>query len=146
MNLFKLHISVRASFKHLLVVAIVLGTTFYACEPDDSIDPTVTRQDYLGQWIGASDGPIGGPINFTMNIIASGSSGDGIRMENFDGYGQGTYVSATVSAGNITIPRNVIGSDTIQGSGSYRSDGTLSFNYTIRDGQSVDQRTATATR
>ena len=119
---------------------------FYGCEPDDGVDPTVDRSDYLGQWSGSSDGPIGGPINFTMTITASNSSPDGIIMQNFDGYGQGTYVIASVEGGNISIPRNIIGSDTLQGSGSYRSDGTLSFNFTISDGQDVDQRTATATR
>lgn len=128
-----------------LFMAATLATTVIACEPDDAVDPTVTRDDYLGQWTCASDGQIGGPLNFTMNITA-GTSSNAIRMQNFDGYGQSAYVNATVNGGNITIPVNYLGSDTLQGSGTYRSDGTLSFSYSIRDGQTVDNRTATATR
>ncbi len=126
-------------------LALALVTSVIACEPDDAVDPTVTRDDYLGQWTCASDGPVGGPLNFTMNITA-GSTSSAIRMQNFDGYGQSTYVNATVNGGNITIPVNYVGSDTLQGSGTFRSDGTLSFSYSIRDGQTVDNRTATATR
>lgn len=131
-------------FRSFLAIAMI-GSILYACEPD-TVDPSVDRSDYLGTWTGQSDGPVGGPISFTMKITASNSSPDGIIMENFDGLGQGTFVTASVEAGTISIPRNIIGSDTVQGSGSYKNNGTLSFSFTIRDGQSVDQRTATASK
>jgi hypothetical protein len=81
-----------------------------------------------------------------MTITASNSSESQVFMENFDALGNGTYVSATVTGNSIFIPRNLVHSDTIQGDGLYHRDETLSFNYEVRDGQTVESRTATARR
>ena len=122
-----------------------VALTINACEPDD-VAPDVSRNDYLGAWTGQSDGPVNGPLGFQMNITASNSSSDGILMENFDAVGAGRKVVAYVDGGNITIPLNIINGDSIIGSGTYRSNGSLSFSFTVSDGQTVDERTATATR
>lgn len=133
--------------KYGLLLQILTAFTFISCESTDDATPDDSGRDkYLGTWNGETDGPIGGQINFTTEITASNTADDQIVMENFDGYGQSTYVVATVDGSTMTIPRNIIGSDTIQGSGSYRSNGTLSFTFTVRDGQNVDYRTGTASR
>lgn len=134
----------QALFRASLLLC-ALGLVLYGCEPDE-VNPSVDRSDFLGTWNGQSDGPVGGPISFVMKITASNSSPDGIIMENFDGLGQNTFVPATVDAGSVNIPRCVIGSDTVEGYGSYLNNGDLEFSYTIRDGQTVDERTATATK
>jgi hypothetical protein len=126
-------------------VLFLLGAVLNACEPDE-VNPSVDRSDFLGNWNCQSDGPVGGPIGFVMKITASNSSPDGIIMENFDGLGQNTFVPATVDAGTVNIPRCIVGSDTVEGYGSYLNSGELEFSYTIRDGQTVDQRTATASK
>lgn len=126
-----------------LLAAMVIGIN--ACEPDD-VAPDVTRDDYLGAWTGQSDGPINGPLGFQMTITASNSAPNEILMDNFDAVGVGRKVIAVVDGGNITIPLNYISGDSIIGSGRYKTDGTLSFSFTVSDGQSVDERTATATR
>lgn len=136
------------SMKPIVRTALLLTATglfLNACEPDE-VNPSVDRSDFLGTWNGQSDGPVGGPISFVMKITASNSSPDGIIMENFDGLGQNTFVPATVDAGTVNIPRCIVGSDTVEGYGSYLNNGELEFSFTVRDGQTVDQRTATATK
>lgn len=133
----------RKSLKILVVTGLLFSV--YACEPD-SVAPDVSRDDYLGAWSGQSDGTVNGPLGFQMTITASNSTPDGILMDNFDAVGLGRKVLAVVDGGNITIPLNIINGDSIIGSGTYRNDGSLSFSFTVSDGQEVDERTATATR
>ncbi|MFM7217468.1 MAG: hypothetical protein ACKO1U_05570 [Bacteroidota bacterium] len=133
----------RFHLRFLLLTGILLST--YACEPD-TVDPSVSRDDFLGSWTGNSSGTVNGPLGFQMVITASNSSPDGILMDNFDAVGLGQKVLAVVDGGNITIPLNIINGDSILGSGILRSDGKLSFEFTVSDGQTVDERTATATR
>jgi len=130
---------------HRIALLALLFTVVYSCEPDTT-SPSTSRTDYLGNWNGSSDGPVGGSLTFPMTITASNSASNQILMDNFDAVGQGIKVIATVNGSTITIPQNIIASDTISGSGSYRSNGSLSFTFTVRDGQTVDTRTATATR
>lgn len=122
-----------------------LSLLLTACEKTDEDPVTADRDKYLGSWRGVSTGN-GGTINFNMSVTASNSSPSQIIMENFDGYGSGVYVIAGISGNSIIIPQNLIGSDTIIGSGSYQSDNTLSFAFTVKDGQTTDSRTATARR
>lgn len=136
--------TITFSYSRFVLVALVFATV-YSCEPD-SVNPDVSRADYLGSWNGSSDGPVGGPLTFPMTITASNSAPDQILMDNFDAIGQGYKIIAIVDGGTITIPQNIIASDTISGSGTYKANGTLSFTFTVRDGQTVDNRTATATR
>ena len=126
---------------------ILIGSSFFisSCDKTDEGPGTTDRDKFLGLWKASSFGS-GGDVNFNMTITASGSDPSEILMENFDALGNGTYVSANVTANSIYIPRNLVHSDTIQGDGIYNSNNTLSFTYEVRDGQTVENRTATARR
>jgi hypothetical protein len=129
----------------LALVLIGSGMFLSSCEKSEDGPDVKDRDKFLGLWKASSDGPSGG-VNFNMTITASNSSESQVFMENFDALGNGTYVSATVTGNSIFIPRNLVHSDTIQGDGLYHRDETLSFNYEVRDGQTVESRTATARR
>ena len=133
-------------FKSLLALALI-AFIFPGCEKDSDTDPSVVTADrdkFLGTWITTSTGPVHGTLNFTMIISAGTSSASQIVMENFDAEGAGTFVFGGVSGSSVSIQQQVVNGDTIQGSGIYNSNGTLSFTYTFRDGQTVDNRTASA--
>lgn len=135
-------IKIRTGLLVMLTVATVLIT---ACEKTEIVPDEGERDKYLGLWKASSSGP-GGDVNFNMVITASNSDPDQILMENFDALGSGTYVAGYVNGNSISIPRNLVHSDTIQGSGAYNSNNTLSFTYEVRDGQTVENRTASARR
>ena len=87
-----------------------------------------------------------GSINFNMTITASNSAPDQVLFENFD---DATAVAPSFlqrSADQFSFIRTIISSDTIEGSGRYNSNNTLSFSFTVRDGQTVDTRSGTARR
>jgi len=132
-----------------IVLVLLIAGFIDACQKDSTTDPSVTgtdRDKFLGTWITQSSGT-SGTLNFTMTIAAGASSANQVKIANFDLEGSGAYIFADVSGNSLTIslpPLNVIGNDTIEGTGTYNSNNTLSFNYTIRNGQTVDVRTATA--
>lgn len=126
------------------IVAAVL--ILNACEKDTTTEPgTNDRDKFLGAWQGTSTGT-NGTRNFNMNFSASNSAPDQFLMSNFDGEGTNTFVAATADGNNFAITRTIVNGDTIEGSGVYNSNNTLSFTFTVRDGQTVDNRTGTARR
>ncbi|MBK9543858.1 MAG: hypothetical protein IPQ03_03715 [Bacteroidetes bacterium] len=135
----------------VIASVLIISSIFilYSCEKNSTEDgpSTADREKFLGDWQGSSDGSVGGPLNFNMTITASNSAPDQILMENFDGIGAGSKIVASVSGNSITIPGaplNIVGSDTITGTGTYNSNNTLSFTFTIKDGQTTDYRTGSA--
>lgn len=130
--------------KKIFIVYIVLILLAASCAKEDDSPLDSDREKFLGSWITTSTGAVHGTLNFTMTITAGASSPSQIKMENFDQEGNGTFLFGDVGGTAVSIAQQVIGSDTIQGSGSYNSNGTLTFHYSVRDGQSVDNRTANA--
>ncbi|MBP6334811.1 MAG: hypothetical protein KA444_05000 [Bacteroidia bacterium] len=130
-----------------ILILTLLSTTFMlsSCENSDDGPVVLDRDKFLGLWKATSTGP-GGSVNFNINITASNSDEDQIIMENFDALGMGTYVGGNVTANTVFIPTNLVNADTISGTGLYHSGNTLSFDYEVRDGQTVENRTATARR
>lgn len=128
----------------MVIVSSLL--VLYSCEKNSTENgPTTTdREKFLGDWQGSSTGSSGNSLNWNMTISASNSAPDQILMYNFDAY---TMVVATVTGNSITIPGaplNVFAGDTVTGSGTYNNNNTLSFNFTIKDGQIPDYRTGSA--
>ena len=125
-----------------LVSFIIIGSLviFSGCEQDNSTSPTPDRDKLFGVWDCSSDGN-GGPRNFSLTISASNSAEDQIKMENFDG-GTG-IVFANVSGNSISIPSQQVGFETVSGNGTYHGS-TITFSYSLDDGQGVEHRNATA--
>ncbi len=130
-----------------VIVVAMMSFAFEACQKDTENNPATSTSDrdkFIGTWNTSSNGAVHNSLSFTMNIAAGSSSASQIKMENFDAEGPGTFVIGYVSGSSVSIQQQVVNGDTIQGSGSYNSNGTLSFTYSFRDGQTVDNRTASA--
>ncbi|HLG34150.1 MAG TPA: hypothetical protein VI757_04660 [Bacteroidia bacterium] len=132
--------------KWILFVAVTTAGVLFvtSCAKDDESAGGNDRDKFLGAWITTSTGSVSGTLNFTMNITAGSSSPTQIKIENFDAEGSGLFRFADVGGNALSITQQSISGDTISGSGTYNSNNTLSFTYTIRDGQTVENRTATA--
>jgi hypothetical protein len=128
-----------------IIVLIVLVASFDACQKDSENDPSVPDRDkFLGTWSTHSVGSNPSSLDFTMTITAGSSSASQVLIKNFENEGSSTTTTAEISGSSISIPQQVVNSDTIQGNGTYNSNNTITLNYTMRDGQTVDNRTATA--
>ncbi len=137
---------IKSVSKTWLAVFFLLIIGLNACEKDTTTDPTVNDRDkYLGVWQGTSTGP-NGTRNFNMNFTASNSAPEQILMSNFDGAGTNTFIAANVSGSSFSIVRTLVNGEYIAGSGTYNSNNTLAFSFTVDDGQTVESRTGTARR
>ena len=134
----------------LLLFAAVLSSAVISCTKEDDTTPSSgdDRDKFLGTWQVASDGSQSGHQTWNMSVVASSSAGE-ILLDNFDQIGTTNSVHATVNGNSFSIPAQYVSrGDTIKGSGTYNSNGTLSFNYSAYDGGAspVDNVTATAQR
>ena len=130
-----------------LFVAISLVLFLASCEDDDGLPGGDDRDKFLGTWNINANGSQSGHLAYTIEILAGGSGPNQVNMKNFDFQGTSSSTLAEADGNSLIIEPDdqVIGGDTISGSGNY-SNGQLTFNYTVRDGITVDVVTATGTR
>jgi hypothetical protein len=126
------------------ILAVSFALLLDACSKTEDPINTSDREKFLGYWYCTSACTQNPSSSFNMNITAGNSSPDQIVMENFDG--RGVKVIGYVSGSSFSIPgapTNVFSGDTISGSGSYNSSTSkISISFTVRDGQTVDQCSA----
>ena len=127
----------------IILLLLLCSIVFVSCQKNNDVGITTTDRDqFLGTWYGTTTGS-NGQRSFTLTITASNSASDQILLRNFDGAGTGTYIPATVSGSSFTMTSTLIGSDRYNGTGSL-SSGTMSFTFSIDDGQAIENRTGTA--
>ncbi len=86
-----------------------------------------------------------------VSAIKSGDGVDGILITNFGNYGNAVQVKGTVLKDNITLIETIIGAGTANpatanGNGKINADGTVTINYTIKQGlNGCDKLTAVDT-
>ncbi len=127
----------------IIIFLLVCSTVFISCQKSNDVGvSTLDRDQFLGTWYGTTSGS-GGQRSFTLTITASNSASDQILLRDFDGAGSTAYIAATVSGSSFTMTSTLIGSDRYDGTGSL-SSGTMSFTFSIDDGQGIENRTGTA--
>ena len=142
-SILRLKMKTRASRYFFAVILCTL--LFTACEKTEDTGPNTSDRDkFLGSWSGSSTGT-GGTRNFNMTVTASNSASDQIILNNFDGVGTGNFIAANISGSSLSLVSTLVGSDRYDGTGSI-SGSTLSFTFTIDDGQTIENRSATATK
>ena len=116
-----------------LIIAIILSNTlFYACQKD-SIVPTETfvRTDFIGSWDG-TEVPAVKNQTFICDITADANVSTNIRMYKFANIAGTAY--AVTSGGNITIPKQTINGNTIEGYGTMQNKSYITWHYYVNDG------------
>lgn len=136
----------KNKFSSNYIFAVILCTLFIvSCEKANDTTPSSTDRDkFLGSWAGTSSGS-GGNRNFNLTITASNSAPEQILLNNFDGVGVGVYIPATVSGNSLALVSTLVGQDRYDGTGTI-SNSTITFAFTIDDGQTIENRTGTATK
>jgi hypothetical protein len=116
---------------------------FISCEKTNPDGPsTADRDKFIGTWQGNSTG-VGGSRNFNFTISISNSAADQVIFKNFDATGTNASIFATVSGSSFSFVSTLVGLDRYEGTGSL-SNGTLSYNFTVDDGQTIENRTGNA--
>ncbi|MFW5792797.1 MAG: hypothetical protein ACOCWC_00835 [Bacteroidota bacterium] len=121
----------------LISIAFVFGLS--SCEPDD----INYRDKYLGVWSVSEYSELyDSTLLFDVTISASQEDPDEIFIYNFYMMGASEFIYAFVDGNFITIPPQEYCDFTIEGDGTYQSDGEIHMSYTSNDGADEDNLTA----
>jgi hypothetical protein len=115
-----------------------------SCEKSEPESSTSDRDAFIGQFASESTGA-GGNRNFVMTITASSSAPDQIKMANFDG-DPNVIIFATVSGTSLAISSQSISGETYQGTGNLSNSKNLTINFSVDDGQTVENRVLTGVK
>ncbi len=105
---------------------------FYSCKKDDVTQPIVfTRDDYIGSWNG-TEAPAAKNQYFICVISADPNVSTNVNMNKFANIAGNTY--AVVTGANITIPRQTLSGNIIEGWGSMQNKSYITFHYYVNNG------------
>ena len=115
-----------------LIVSVISLLIFYSCKKDDSTQPTnFTRDDYVGSWDG-TEVPVVKNQTFICDISADPNVSSNIKMVKFANIAGTAY--AVVSGANITIPKQTVGINIIEGYGTMQNKSYITWHYYVNDG------------
>jgi len=128
----------------LFLVTALIGLS--SCALDDEIDipggDSDNRTMFLGSW-SVSDNAL--KLNYEVTIDRDNSNSAMVVLRNFAG--SGSSASGLVVGKSIVVESQRIGQNwQVNGSGSYKNDKRLDFNYTLQIGGSSEGRQAIFTR
>jgi len=128
----------------MILVTALIGLS--SCALDDEIDipggDSDNRTMFLGSW-NVSDNAL--KLNYEVTIDRDNSNSAMVVLRNFAG--SGSSASGLVVGKSIVVESQRIGQNwQVNGSGSYKNDKRLDFNYTLQVGGSSEGRQAIFTR
>ena len=128
----------------MILVTGLIGLS--SCALDDEIDipggDSDNRTMFLGSW-NVSDNAL--KLNYEVTIDRDNSNSAMVVLRNFAG--SGSSASGLVVGKSIVVESQRIGQNwQVNGSGSYKNDKRLDFNYTLQIGGSSEGRQAIFTR
>ena len=107
-----------------------------ACNKDEESNGTAIRDDFLGLWqCDEYDQNQQLVRTFQVEIFAHGSNANNILIDNFNLLGQGYQAEASTNSTQVTIPQQVIGFVSVNGSGYITNQlTTIEMAYNVDDG------------
>jgi hypothetical protein len=131
------------SLKSLLILGMLLLTSFLACDPNagDPVDPGDPRDKFLGDWNVNETCNRG---NYYVTIYADSGNSTQVLLHGFGNPGPNSDDAVgLVVSDKIIVASQTIGEGwTISGEGTYQSNGTITWTYTLVIGPSTLDCTA----
>jgi hypothetical protein len=126
----------------LFVILTIIGCTVGG---DNNVNPTDPRDKFLGTW---KVSETCSRMNYDVNISADPGNSAQVLLDNFANPGTG-YDPAVglITSNTITVASQIIGEGwTVNGTGTYKSDGSISWTYRLVISASEENCTAVYTK
>ena len=119
--------------KNIFIVGLLIAASFTTCKKDDNnttpID-TITRADYVGSW-SCTEVPVAKNLNFDCSISIDNSTTSNIKIANFANLNGSAF--AIVSVKSVTLPKQTISGNTVEGYGSMENKNFITWHYYVKD-------------
>ncbi len=121
---------------NIILTVLFINVFFFSCTKDDTINnnpitDSFVRDDYVASWDG-TEVPAVKNQTFICNISANPNVSSNIFMYKFANIAGAAY--AIVSGSNVTIPRQTINGNTIEGYGKMQNKSYITWHYYVNDG------------
>jgi hypothetical protein len=115
---------------YYMIVIGLLVLQFYACAPSDNTDPNDPVAKFLGTWKVTESCS---RMNYDVDIQQDPGNSAQVLISNFGNPGAGYDPAVGLVVSNtVTVSSQTIGTGwTVSGNGTYHSDGTIAWNYTL---------------
>ena len=129
-----------------IAVVVLSSLYFSSCEKDESSPQSTSddRDKFIRSWTCNETSQQQGTSTYTITISEDNTSANTIITKNFYNLGPTTNTMMIVDGNNVTINSQNISGHIISGSGTYHSTNSLTFSFTVDDGQSIDNVTISA--
>jgi hypothetical protein len=126
------------------LVAVIIAISLVSCE-DGTIDgPTDARDNFTGSWSCVENAGQPSETSFPVTITKDVNNSERILIGNFNNLGGSVKPYGIVNGTALSIPSQSVSGYTVSGTGTYSaSSGNVSLNYTVNDGISSENYTAT---
>lgn len=108
------------------------------------------RDRFVGEWNVSDSSKLHGPRNYAITMEKDSAYPDRVNIYNFYLFGDGDSVRANISSvlvNTITIPNQTANNSQISGTGELsEDDSTINLEFTVDDGNDVDEVTAVLVR
>jgi hypothetical protein len=117
-----------------------------ACAPEETPDPADERDKFVDGWNVAENSSLAGASNYVVLISKSTTNSSEVLLENFYDLGNQHKARMSVSGNTLTIPQQTLNGNQLSGSGTLSGNNTFTLTYTVNNGTTIDNCTATCTR
>ncbi|MCU0432295.1 MAG: hypothetical protein MUC87_02440 [Bacteroidia bacterium] len=117
-----------------------------ACAPEETPDPADERDKFVDAWNCAENSSQAGASNYVLLISKSTTNTSEVLLENFYDLGNQHKARMSVSGNTLTIPQQTLNGSQISGSGTLSGNNTFTLSYSVNNGSTIDNCTATCTR
>jgi hypothetical protein len=118
--------------KNIFITVLIIAGFMGACKKDETTTPveTISRTDYVGSW-SCTEIPQAKNQNFDCTITLDATNTTKIKISNFANL-NGT-ATAIVNANIVSLPKQSISGNTIEGNGTMENKNFITWNYYVKD-------------
>ena len=119
----------------LVFLSLFISLIFIeSCTTEDTIDPTDSRDAYIGTWSCAENSSLSGASTYDVRIRKDVSNSNQLLVDNFYLLGYSYSAVLSKSSSTLSLPSQSLSGNTIKGNGSIVSDIKINLSYTVDDG------------
>lgn len=124
----------KTTYLNILISMALLFFNTGCKKEDDNTENTDLRDAMVGTWVCNEESQIHGPRTYVITISKDSNTNNLVLIENFYNIGlPDEYAQLQVNSNTLTMPQQIIAGYTMEGSGVFANNITMTIDYTVND-------------